>query len=316
MSQPAKRRSVGLDISQKDGRVAAGKNTAGKNTPGKNAAGKNAAGKNAPVENTPDENASHGSVPGSIARGAKAPGVNPSDGKHNNAQNAAGSVASLSETLGIDIGDDLLTLSLTHRSYSYENGGGPNNERLEFLGDSILGQAVTVMLYNAHPDIDEGQLAKRRAGLVSTVALAEVARHIGLGRHIRLGRGEELTGGHDKASILADTMEAVIGAAYLSLGGETATDLVLRLVQPLLDDPGRFGAAMDPKTSLQELAATLGLGAPTYLLSDSGPDHSKRFTAVVELNSGAVATGTGSSKKHAEMAAALKAWKSLQPEHS
>jgi len=224
--------------------------------------------------------------------------------------------ADLSYLLGVDIDADLLTLALTHRSHSYENGGGANNERLEFLGDSILGQAVTVMLFTKHPELDEGDLAKRRAGLVSTVALAEVARGLGLGAFVLLGRGEELTGGRDKSSILADTVEAIIGAAYLSLGGTEATALVHRLIAPLLENPDRFGAAMDPKTSLQETAAALGLGAPTYLLSDTGPDHLKRFTASVVLGGETVAIGEGSSKKHAEMAAALIAWTSLQPETS
>ena len=219
--------------------------------------------------------------------------------------------ASLSLALGVEIGEELLELALTHRSYSYEHGGVANNERLEFLGDSILGQAVTVMLYNENPTLDEGDLAKRRASLVSSVVLAEVARSIGLGEHIRLGRGEELTGGRDKGSILADTVEAIIGAAYLSLGGETATALVLRLIVPLMDNPERFGAAMDPKTSLQELAARLGRGLPSYQVSDSGPDHSKRFHATVLLGKSEIASGDGSSKKQAEMAAALDAWTQL-----
>ncbi|GAA0958975.1 ribonuclease 3 [Frigoribacterium faeni] len=213
--------------------------------------------------------------------------------------------------LGIDIRPDLLDLALTHRSYAYENGGIANNERLEFLGDSILGQAVTVMLFTTNPDLDEGDLAKRRASLVSTVALAEVARHIGLGAHLRLGRGEELTGGRDKHSILADTVEAIIGATYLDAGGDVATAFVLRLIAPLLDDPDRFGAAMDPKTSLQELSAALGRGMPTYHVSDSGPDHDKRFHATVRLGGDDVAQGIGSSKKQAEMAAALEAWTRL-----
>ena len=135
------------------------------------------------------------------------------------------------------------------------------------------------MLYRENPTLDEGELAKRRASLVSSVALAEVARAIGLGEHVRLGRGEELTGGRDKSSILADTLEAIIGAAYLDLGGDEATELVLRLIRPLMENPDRFGAAMDPKTSLQELAARLGRGLPYYLVTDSGPDHSKRFHA-------------------------------------
>ena len=124
----------------------------------------------------------------------------------------------LVQRLGVVIDPGLLTLALTHRSYAYENGGTPHNERLEFLGDSILGQAVTVMLFTRHPELDEGSLAKRRASLVSTVALAEAARHIDLGRHVLLGRGEEQTGGRDKDSILADTTEAIIGATYLSAG--------------------------------------------------------------------------------------------------
>jgi ribonuclease-3 len=214
--------------------------------------------------------------------------------------------------LGVSIDPALLELALTHRSFAYENGGLAHNERLEFLGDSILGQAVTVMLYTENPTLDEGELAKRRASLVSSVALAEVARSIGLGSHIRLGKGEEQTGGHDKSSILADTVEAVIGAAYLDLGPDAATKLVLRLIRPLLEDPERFGAAMDPKTSLQELAAKLGRGLPSYEVTDSGPDHSKRFTANVLLGDTIVASGIGSSKKQAEMAAALDAWTALQ----
>ena len=213
--------------------------------------------------------------------------------------------------LAVDVSPQLLELALTHRSYAYEHGGLAHNERLEFLGDSILGQAVTVMLYRENPDLDEGELAKRRASLVSSVALAEVARVIGLGKHIRLGRGEELTGGRDKSSILADTVEAVIGATYIDAGTDAATDLVMRLIAPLLRDPARFGAAMDPKTSLQELASRLGLGLPKYTVTDSGPDHSKRFHATVSVGDTDVAVGDGTSKKQAEMAAALEAWTDL-----
>jgi len=224
--------------------------------------------------------------------------------------------ADLSSLLGIDIEPDLLELALTHRSFAYENGGVANNERLEFLGDSILGQAVTVMLFTEHPDLDEGELAKRRASLVSTVALAEVARFIGLGQFLRVGRGEELTGGRDKSSMLADTVEAIIGAAYLSRGGDEATALVYRLIAPLLADPERFGATMDPKTSLQELSARRNLGAPAYVIVDSGPDHLKRFQATVLLQDREIATGVGSSKKQAEVAAALDAWTQLSRETS
>lgn len=217
----------------------------------------------------------------------------------------------LIEKLGVDIDPELLELALTHRSYAYEHGGIPNNERLEFLGDSILGQAVTVKLFRENPDLDEGELAKRRASLVSSVALAEVARGIGLGEYLLLGRGENQSGGREKASILADTVEAIIGAAYLDLGGAEATALVLRLVEPLLGDPTRFGAAMDPKTSLQEAAAHRGAGLPVYTVTSTGPDHSKLFHASVAVGDLVTAEGDGTSKKQAEMAAALNAWTEL-----
>jgi ribonuclease-3 len=216
----------------------------------------------------------------------------------------------LGQKLGVDIDPELLSLALTHRSYAYEHGGLPHNERLEFLGDAVLGQAVTVTLFTRHPDLDEGALAKRRASVVSTVALAEVARTIGLGEHLLLGRGEEQTGGRDKDSILADTMEAVIGATHLSAGQDATTALVLRLVEPLLADPERYGAAMDPKTSLQELAARRGVTPPAYTIVSTGPDHDRVFTATVIVGP-VSSTGTGTSKKTAEMAAALSAWQTL-----
>ncbi|MCR2785401.1 MULTISPECIES: ribonuclease III [unclassified Microbacterium] len=218
--------------------------------------------------------------------------------------------AALVDKLGVDIDPELLSLALTHRSFAYEAGGIPHNERLEFLGDSVLGQAVTVRLFTAHPDLDEGELAKRRASVVSTVALAEVARGIGLGDHLLLGRGEQQTGGRDKDSILADTMEAVIGATYISAGPDAATGLVLRLVEPLLQDPDRYGAAMDPKTSLQELAARNAFGPPVYAIEAAGPDHDRVFTAYVTVGD-FTAAGSGTSKKQAEMAAALSAWREL-----
>lgn len=220
-------------------------------------------------------------------------------------------ISGLSSSLCIPLDGELYELALTHRSYAYEHGGIAHNERLEFLGDAVLGQAVTVMLYRNHPDLVEGELAKRRASLVSTIALAEVARSINLGSYIRLGNGEELTGGRNKDSILADTVEALFGAAYLTEGPEVANDLVLRLIEPLLKNPERFGAAMDPKTSLQEIAAKLGSDVPVYSVQADGPDHARIFTATVMVGTLVEATGTGSSKKHAEMAAALSAWATL-----
>jgi ribonuclease-3 len=219
--------------------------------------------------------------------------------------------SSLIVALGVPVSDELLQLALTHRSFAYEHGGVPHNERLEFLGDSVLGLAVTERLYRDNPELPEGSLAKMRASVVSTIALAEVARRIGLGSHIRLGRGEELTGGRDKSSILADTMEAIFGAVFLDSGPEKAKELVLRLISPLIREIDRFGATMDPKTSLQEAAAALGGPSPSYSITSSGPDHSRVFIARVTVGDLVSAEGTGTSKKHAEMAAALAAWTEL-----
>lgn len=219
--------------------------------------------------------------------------------------------ASLIVALGVPVSPELLELALTHRSYAYEHGGVPHNERLEFLGDSVLGLAVTEKLYRENPDLPEGSLAKMRASVVSTVALAVVARGIDLGRYLRLGRGEELTGGRDKSSILADTMEAIFGAVFLDSGPDVAKALVLRLLTPLIGEIDRFGATMDPKTSLQEAAAAIGGPAPSYVITSSGPDHARTFVARVSVGDIVSAEGTGTSKKHAEMAAALAAWKDL-----
>ncbi|MFD1200644.1 ribonuclease III [Leucobacter albus] len=200
----------------------------------------------------------------------------------------------------------MLELALTHRSWAYEHGAAPHNERLEFLGDSILGQAVTVKLYTEHPDLTEGELAKRRAALVSTVALAEVARGLGLGAALKLGKGEEQTGGRDKDSILADTVEAVIGAVFLSTDSVTASEFVLQLIAPLFDDPERFSEALDPKTALQKEAAARGMPHPGYDTVGTGPDHARVFTSSVQLGE-VTGRGEGTSKKVAELAAARDA---------
>ena len=222
---------------------------------------------------------------------------------------SAGSLA-VRDLLGVELSEASLQLALTHRSFAFENGNVPHNERLEFLGDAVLGQAVTVKLYRDFPELPEGELAKRRASVVSSVALAGVARSLGLGAHIRLGRGEAQSGGGDKASILADTLEALIGASFLDCGPEAAEALVLRLVGPLIDDPNRSLAALDPKTSLQEYAARHRLAPPNYQLSETGPDHDKRYRARVTVGSQS-GEGEGTSKKTAEMAAALDAWSKL-----
>ncbi len=214
--------------------------------------------------------------------------------------------------LGYTLEPALLVRALTHRSYAYENGGLPTNERLEFLGDSVLGLVVTDTLYRTHPDLPEGQLAKLRAAVVNSRALAGVSRGLDLGAFIRLGRGEEGTGGRDKASILADTLEAVIGAVYLDQGLDAASELVHRLFDPLIEESSNLGAGLDWKTSLQELTAAEGLGVPEYVVSESGPDHEKTFTAAARVGGVEYGTGTGRSKKEAEQQAAEAAWRAIR----
>nr|WP_245750261.1 ribonuclease III [Nocardioides terrae] len=206
---------------------------------------------------------------------------------------------------------ELLELALTHRSYAYENGGLPTNERLEFLGDSVLGVVVTETLYLKHPDLSEGRLAKLRAAVVNARALAGVGRAIGLGGYVKLGRGEESTGGREKASIVSDTVEAVIGAVHLSGGIETSSALVHRLFDPLVEAASALGAGLDWKTSLQELTADRGLGVPEYVITDEGPDHMKVFTAQVKVGDELYGNGVGRSKKEAEQAAAETAYGEL-----
>ncbi|MFJ2115744.1 MULTISPECIES: ribonuclease III [unclassified Streptomyces] len=214
--------------------------------------------------------------------------------------------------LGYQLETALLVRALTHRSFAYENGGLPTNERLEFLGDSVLGLVVTDTLYRIHPDLPEGQLAKLRAAVVNSRALAEVGRGLELGSFIRLGRGEEGTGGRDKASILADTLEAVIGAVYLDQGLDAASELVHRLFDPLIARSSNLGAGLDWKTSLQELTAAESLGVPEYLVTETGPDHEKTFTAAARVGGVSYGTGTGRSKKEAEQQAAESAWRAIR----
>ena len=205
----------------------------------------------------------------------------------------------------------LLELALTHRSYAFEAGGVPTNERLEFLGDAVLGVIITDDIYHRFPDAPEGRLAKIRAAAVNTASLADVARGMGLGDHVLLGRGEEQSGGRDKDSILADTMEAVFGAVYLDQGPQAATGLIRRLFSTLLDDLATRRASLDYKTSLQELTAAHLASLPVYEIAEEGPDHEKRFTAVVHVEDRPVGTGEGRSKKEAEQAAAQEAYDAL-----
>jgi len=223
----------------------------------------------------------------------------------------------LTATLGTpELDVDLLVHALTHRSFAYENGGLPTNERLEFLGDSVLGLVVTDRLYTSFPDLSEGRLAKLRAAVVNARALADVARTLELGQHIRLGRGEETTGGRQKDSILSDTVEAILGAVYLQFGFARANDVVLALFDPLITAAAQLGAGLDWKTSLQELGADTRLGVPEYLLSETGPDHEKTFTAQVRVGERVYGHGVGRSKKAAEQQAAETAWREIRAAHA
>ena len=225
-----------------------------------------------------------------------------------------GDRAALVAALGVELPDELLTMALTHRSYSYENGGLPTNERLEFLGDAVLGLTITEELYYRHPDRSEGDLAKLRASIVNTQALADVGRALsdgGLGAHLLLGKGEENSGGADKSSILADGIESLLGAIYLEHGLTVVREVILRLFSKLIETAPTLGAGLDWKSSLQELTASRGMGVPAYLVTSTGPDHDKEFTATVIVTDTEYGKGVGRTKKEAELKAAAAAWKSL-----
>ena len=205
----------------------------------------------------------------------------------------------------------MLELALTHRSFSYEAGGIPTNERLEFLGDSVLGLIVTEELYKKFPDLDESRLSPLRSGVVNMKALAQIAREIKLGSHLRIGKGEESTNGRDKNSILADSLEALVGVIYLQHGYEKTAEIILNWMKPSLDSVLTLGAALDAKTALQELAASLNLPSPEYEISESGPDHDKSFIATALVGSERFETGQGKSKREAEQSAAKLAHEHL-----
>ncbi len=215
---------------------------------------------------------------------------------------------------GADLAESgLLDLALTHRSYSYEHDGIPHNERLEFLGDAVLQLAVTEELYSTHPTLAEGDLARRRAATVNMRALAIIARRLDLGAYVKLGRGEDLSGGRQKASILADTTEAVIGAVHLACGQSVSRRFVLELLRPLLNSDEILEAGYDFKSRLQEIAAETG-SAPVYRVEGSGPEHERVFTATVTVPGVVTASGEGHSKKDAEAAAAQHAVRAVLSE--
>ncbi len=210
---------------------------------------------------------------------------------------------------------ELIELALTHRSFCAENGNVESNERLEFLGDAVLGLAMTDNLFDALPDQPEGDLAKARAEVVSAPSLAVAARGLGIGEVLRLGRGEELSGGRDKESILADAMEAVIAAVYLDGGWEQAKTLVNEHLAAAALDAQSTPGRRDYKTRLQERAAELSLGTPGYVMESMGPDHDRTFVSTVTVGK-AQGTGRGSSKKQAQQMAAEHALRHLEENDS
>ena len=221
----------------------------------------------------------------------------------------------LLEALGVDLPDDLLTLALTHRSFAYEAGGLPTNERLEFLGDAVLGLVITAEIFDKYPDRSEGELAKLKSAVVNTQALAKIARTMtpdGLGAYLLLGRGEVGSGGAHKANLLADAVESLLGATYVQHGHEVAGDVVIRLFSDVLDSAANLGAGLDWKTSLQELAAARRLGVPAYVIESSGPEHDKHFTARAVVGAEDFGHGEGRTKKEAEQQAAAAAYKAIE----
>lgn len=218
----------------------------------------------------------------------------------------------LDRALGLRFRDEALRqVALTHRSYAFEQGLGVTNERLEFLGDAVLGLVVTDLAFREFPDLPEGELAKLRAAIVNMSALAEVARDLRLGEAVLLGKGEEMSGGRDKASILADALEAVLGAAYLDRGLHVARKLIERLFRPRMIAYVRGEGERDYKTILQELASQDLGSLPEYRIVERGPDHQKEFTATVYLGGKAWGRGRGRTKKEAEQQAAREAFVKL-----
>jgi ribonuclease-3 len=222
------------------------------------------------------------------------------------------SYALLIKTLGISIDSVLLELALTHSSYAYENGKIPDNERLEFLGDSVLGFIVTGHIYLANPTLDEGSLSRIRNAAVSAKTLAIAATNIGLGEYLSLGKGELASGGRDKPNILADSLEALIGAAYISSGLEAAKTIIDKFVIPLIDSADELLETSEPRTVLQELLKSSNRGDALFEVTHEGPDHDRTFFAAVLVDSETIASGTGRSRKAAEAEAAIAALKALR----
>ena len=232
-------------------------------------------------------------------------------------EGVAGEQADLAARLGWDVADpELFAQALAHRSWCAEHSGREPNERLEFLGDAVLGLVVTDFLYRTYPDLPEGELAKSRAAVVNSAALASTARELGLGNALFLGKGEDASGGRSKLSILADAMEALIGAIYLDAGYVTVNTIVLDLLGERLRESAKGPGDEDYKTRLQELCAQTYDELPVYRVADSGPDHAKVFNAEVTVRGRSLGNGAGRSKKQAEQMAARYAWFALKAEPS
>ncbi|UDL81694.1 ribonuclease III [Corynebacterium uberis] len=217
----------------------------------------------------------------------------------------------LLRTLGVTIPDEQLRLALTHRSFAHENGNLPNNERLEFVGDAVLGLSIAGALFEKYPARPESDISKMRAGIVSRYGCADVAREINLGTYILLGKGELATDGRDKLSILADTTEAVLGAVYLEHGFDVARDVVLRLFAHKIATASSEGRNQDWKTTLQERLSAYGISSATYRSHSSGPEHDLVFTADISIAGIDLGRGTGHNKKLAEQEAAHQAYLAL-----
>ena len=221
-------------------------------------------------------------------------------------------LVALSQRIGYEFTDwSLLRRSLAHRSWCAESGGQPSNERLEFLGDAVLGWVIADITYRNHSDLPEGKLTDLRKSVVNAYALAEVAEAIQLGPCIMLGKGEAAGGGRGKPSILSDCLEAVLGAVYLDGGVEAVAATIDRLFSERLVRAALNLDRLDHKTVLQEMTARLFDSAPVYLITDTGPDHAKMFSARVVIAGRTLGEGVGKSKKMAEQAAASQACATL-----
>lgn len=200
---------------------------------------------------------------------------------------------------------------MCHRSWCAENPGGPSNERLEFLGDAVLGAVVAEELYRTFPEADEGWLSRARATIVRATTLAETAEELDLGSVVRLGKGEEATGGREKPSILADALEAVIGAVHLDAGRDASRAVVMHLLGDRIRGASGEPGHLDDKSRLQEHVSRQLHESVSYRVSDTGPEHDKTFTAVARVGGTEWGTGTGRSKKQAEQLAARAAYHAL-----